>query len=125
MSLEAITDQRGKYTIVGVPCWMKVSLNAVTISTPAKSKYIGVVWLEENESRPTMVSRIGDANPIAAKLAARFQKNRLDSKLLGFPIMVILSDKSKIVADFVNANLVDYESNTGGCLLPAIRCHSR
>ena len=33
-----------------------------------------------------------------------------DSKLLGFPVMVILSDKSNSVAEFVNANFVDYES---------------
>ena len=110
MSLEAITDQQGKYTIVGVPAELKVSLRAVLSSAPGKSKYFGEVRMEENESRPTMVNRIGAANPSAATLASRFEKNLRDSKLLGFPLMVILSDESKSVAEFVNANFVDYES---------------
>ena len=113
LCLESVTDQQGKYTIAGVPSELKVNLSAVLESTSEKSKYLGDVWLEENESRPAMVSRMGDSNPIATTLATRFAKNLRDSKLLGFPVMVILSDKSKMVAEFVHANFVDYDSKPG------------
>ncbi len=110
ISLEAVTDQDGKYTIAGVPADMKVSLSAALSSTSDNTKSIGSVWLEENESRPTMVIQLGDSKPSVTALASRFDMNLRDSKLLGFPVMVIFSDKIKSVADFVNANLVNYDS---------------
>lgn len=88
---------------------MKVSLSVVLSSTSEKSSNLGSVWLEENESRPMMVSHIGDTNLIETTLATRFEKNLRDSRLLGFPVMVILSDKSDAVADFVNVNFVNYD----------------
>ncbi len=57
-----------------------------------------------------MVILFGDSNPTVTTLAARFEKNLRDSRLLGYPVMVILSDKSNSVADFVNANFVNYDS---------------
>ena len=107
MRTEVTTDQQGKYTIVGLPSEMTVGLRAVISKTPDKSKYLGEVWLEENESRPLMVDRIGDANAPAMTLSARLQKNLRDSRLLGYPVMVILSDKSNAVAEFVNSNFVN------------------
>ncbi len=107
--LEATTDQQGKYTIAGLPAEIKVFLRAVMSKTPEKSKYLGEVWLEENESRPPMVDRIGESTATATTLAERLQKYLRDSRLLGYPVMVILSDKSNAVADFVNSNFVNYD----------------
>ncbi len=106
-SLEAVTDQNGKYTIAGVPADMKVSLSAALSSTSDNTKSIGSVWLEENESRATMVIQLGDSKPSVTALASRFEKNLRDSKLLGYPVLVILSDKSNAVAEFVNSNFVN------------------
>ncbi len=110
-SLEAITDQQGNYKIFGVPSQMKVSLSSVPLASSERRENLGDIWLEVNESRPIAVSKLGAAKAVETTIATRFEKIFRDSKLLGFPVMVILSDKSKSAAEFVNANFVDYKSN--------------
>ena len=110
LSLEATSDQDGKYTIAGVPAKMRISLSAALSSKLDSTKSIGRVWLEEDESRPVMVTRIGDSEPVARTLATAFAEELRDSKLLGFPVMVILTDKSETTAEFVNANFENYSS---------------
>lgn len=112
LNLEAITDQDGKYTIAGVPAKMRVSLSAALSSTSDNTRSIGRVWLEENESRPVMVTRLGDSEPVVRTLASAFADEIRDGKLLGFPVMVILTDKSEPTAEFVNANFENYSSKS-------------
>jgi Thioredoxin-like len=110
LNLEAVTDQDGKYTIAGVPAKMRVNLSAELSSKSDNAKSIGRVWLEEDEPRPVMVTRIGDSEPVARTLATAFAEELRDSKLLGFPVMVILTDKSETASEFVNANFENYSS---------------
>lgn len=112
--IEAKTDEQGTFTLRGLPSRMKLFIRTDAINgSKHGSVYLADVYLEPNESRPRVVSRL--ASPLKstreAPLADRFQSILRDCSLSGYHAMVItLSDRDE-ASEFVNRCFVDFESN--------------
>jgi hypothetical protein len=111
--IEARTDEQGNYTLRGLPIEMKASLQVVSVDDSTQTDSLDEIYLELNESRLRAVSRLTKVpSPIGKKsLADRYKATLRDCARSGFHLMVILGGNGDQVTEFINRNLIDYETN--------------
>lgn len=110
--IETVTDSQGNYTLQDLPSKIKIGIRATSIDDPAKTRYLDDVFLQQGEERPVVVSRLGAKSSSAkSSLASRYESMIRDCSLMGFHMMVVVTDDEKLTNEFVAKNFVNYGVN--------------
>lgn len=111
--IETRTDDQGRYTLEGIPSEMKVWIQADSLDHSERGVSLGEVYLEPDESRPPMISRMAETSSTTDELtlAERYEATLRDCSLCGFRLMLILGGKGDGVSEFIDRNFQDYSTN--------------
>ena len=107
------TDQRGEYTLAGIPTRMNVIIEADALDGSDNAVHLDEVYLEPNETRPRVIKRLTRSEPANPKLplADRYRITLRDCALGGYRLMLILADDSESTMKFVDRYYLDYDTN--------------
>lgn len=106
---ESRTDREGNYTLQGLPCEVAMVLWADSIDGSKRGRYLTEFYLDPSEPRPREVSRLWKPeNKIS--FSDRYERTLRDCRLSGFRMMIILHGPSDAAKEFVDANLLDYNT---------------
>ncbi len=111
--LEATTDTKGKFSIVGVPYGMKLTLRRQSIGNPDSERGIrlGSRYLTRGENRPPEIIRTtspGSPTPVASAKEILADKIA-DCRAIGIRLLVIIENDEEPVREFVRSNFTDTE----------------
>lgn len=111
--MEARTDERGDYTLPGVPTGLQLSVYADSDDGPTLGRLVESVRLEPGESRARSVSRLTRTPPpaTAAELSTRYGSTLRDARLGGFRTLLILANGAADVNGFVSDHFLDHARN--------------
>lgn len=111
-TLETKTDEHGDYVIENVPLEMATDLSVQSDSPSARTLNIRSVFLEAGDGRPVDITRIGkQTETVPLPWDKRLTRQLNDSRVMGYPLIVILSESDPSTSDFVNSKFLDYDTN--------------
>jgi len=108
-SFEATTDRDGNYTLSKVPCEAAVTVSAGTMDGSEGYRYLTEFYLAPSDSRPREISRLWKPDR-KVPFTERYERTLRDCRLSGFHMMIILYRPADGAKEFIDANLLDYDT---------------